>query len=250
MFCPIGTPVVAAGNGRIADTGDSIQPATGRFVTIDLDDGRRVRYLHLLGRIVKVGDRVSRGQVIGHSGASGYGEADWSWNVAETGGAHVHMTLWPLHLYAFGSNGSLDPEQYFDSNAFAGSGATPFPKPPTEEEMIMGVADDITSKVAQTIEDKKIRSDAIVWVDGAAFVVDDAAGTKWNVARGQQTIEDAFAYIRWLTARGFTEYLNQPPFTLAGYRDITDEGSVREEVAEALRDLEQKKIAEAREAKS
>lgn len=129
MFCPIGTPVLAAESGRVADTGDSIGPATGRFVTIDLDDGRRVRYLHLKSRTVSVGNRVRRGQVVGYSGATGYGEEDWSWNVAETGGAHVHMTLWPLHWYVFGSNGTLDPEPYFDPDgSTASDSATPIPK--------------------------------------------------------------------------------------------------------------------------
>ncbi|MEW1705946.1 M23 family metallopeptidase [Microbacterium sp. NPDC089190] len=129
MFCPIGTPVLAAESGRVADTGDSIGPATGRFVTIDLDDGRRVRYLHLKSRTVSVGNRVRRGQVVGYSGATGYGEEDWSWNVAETGGAHVHMTLWPLHWYVFGSNGTLDPEPYFDADGVAASeSAKPIPK--------------------------------------------------------------------------------------------------------------------------
>jgi hypothetical protein len=126
MFCPIGTPVVAAGNGRVVDTGDSIGPATGRYVTIDLDDGRRVRYLHLSRRVSNVGDRVSRGQLIAYSGATGYGEEDWSWNVAETGGAHVHMTLWAVQRYVFTTNGTLDPALYFDSAATAAGGdATP-----------------------------------------------------------------------------------------------------------------------------
>lgn len=127
MFCPIGTPVLAIESGRIADTGDSIGPATGRFVTLDLDDGRRARFLHLRNRIVKIGDRVRRGQVIGYSGATGYGEEDWSWNVAETGGAHVHMTLWPSQRYVFGATGTLDPELYFDTTGTtAGNNAKPF----------------------------------------------------------------------------------------------------------------------------
>lgn len=139
-YVPIGTPVRAAASGRIVDIGDSIRPATGRYVTIDLDDGRRVRYLHLRNRIVNVGNRVQWGQIIGYSGASGYGEEDWSWNVAETGGAHVHMTLWAGHYYSFGRYATLDPELFMASNQ---GGNTP--PPPTveveveeeEEEMAM-----------------------------------------------------------------------------------------------------------------
>lgn len=115
-YVPIGTPIRAAASGVVSDVGDSIQPATGYYVTLDLDDGRRVRYLHLSRRIVNVGNRVQWGEVIAYSGATGYGEADWSWNVAETGGAHVHMSLWPGHYYSFGRYTTLDPELYMAPN--------------------------------------------------------------------------------------------------------------------------------------
>lgn len=136
-FCPIGTPVRAAESGRIVDTGDSIQPATGRFVTIDLDDGHRVRYLHLSTRAVSTGQRVARGQVVGYSGATGYGEEDWSWNVNETGGAHVHMTLWRSQQYSFGRGATLDPGPYMDAPTFASvSAAIPLIPPiPKEHNM-------------------------------------------------------------------------------------------------------------------
>lgn len=153
-FCPRFTPIAAAENGRISDTGDSIGPATGRFVTIDLDDGRRVRYLHLESRLVKVGDRVRRGQIIAYSGATGYGDADWSWNVWETGGAHVHMTLWPSHRYVFGTSGTLDPEAYMSDNPTpASSGAKPLP---TESEATTEEEDDmkpliLSSSVGQSL---------------------------------------------------------------------------------------------------
>lgn len=130
-YCPRGTPVKAAAAGRVVAVGDSIQPATGRFVTIDLDDGRRVRYLHLERRHVKVGDRVRWGQHIADSGATGYGDADWSWNVSGTGGAHVHMTLWRTHRYVFGRYATLDPEQYMAANQ---SGGNTTPTTPVGEE--------------------------------------------------------------------------------------------------------------------
>lgn len=117
-YTPPGTPIRAAASGRVVDTGDSVYPATGRFVTIDLDDGRRVRYLHLLRRRVSVGDRVQWGQHIADSGASGYGSDYFGepsrnsafWN--NTGGDHVHMTLWAKQRYTFGRYATLDPELY------------------------------------------------------------------------------------------------------------------------------------------
>lgn len=132
-YCPIGTPLVAAGAGVVVDVSLSIGPPAGRFVTVDLGDGRRVRYLHLQRIIVRRGERVARGQVIAYTGASGYGEEDWSWNPA-TGGAHVHTTLWPFHRYAFGVGAAtLDFEKYADQDAPAGGGSTPFD--PEEDEL-------------------------------------------------------------------------------------------------------------------
>lgn len=113
--CPIGTPVRSASSGVVVDIGTSIQPATGYYVTIDLDDGRRVRYLHLSQILVAVGTRLAWGQYFAYSGATGYGEQDWSWNVAETGGAHTHMTLWARQAYTFGRYATLDPELYMAS---------------------------------------------------------------------------------------------------------------------------------------
>jgi len=136
-YCPIGTPIRAAGNGRVVSVAGGIAYATGRFVTIDLDDGRRVRYLHLSKWLVRTGDRVSRGQIIALSGASGYGSeffggssfATIPWN---TGGPHVHTTLWPTHAYSFGTTaGTLDIELYTDKGALSGDTATAFP---TEED--------------------------------------------------------------------------------------------------------------------
>lgn len=120
-YCPIGTPIRAAAGGWVVDVGNSIQPATGRYITIDLDDGRRVRYLHILRRHRNVGDYVQWGEHIADSGATGYGEEDWSWNVAETGGAHVHMTLWAHQRYTFGRYATLDPEIYMAAEQGGGN---------------------------------------------------------------------------------------------------------------------------------
>lgn len=143
-YVPTGTPIRAAASGRVVDTGDSVYPATGRFVTIDLDDGRRVRYLHLLRRNVNVGDRVHWGQVIGLSGASGYGSdffGEPSRNAAfwrNTGGDHVHMTLWAHQRYTFGRYATLDPELYMSSNQ-GGGNSTEDDMTPEESKMLKEV---------------------------------------------------------------------------------------------------------------
>lgn len=122
-YCVIGTEIHAAGDGSVVETGGSIDDATGRYVTVDLDDGRRVRYLHLSRYRTSTGNRVRRGDVIAESGASGYGSeffgasgmADFPWR--DTGGPHVHVTLWPRQVYSFGARaGTLDFDAHADAD--------------------------------------------------------------------------------------------------------------------------------------
>lgn len=107
FYCPIGTPILAPADGVIYGTGSFIGPATGRWVGVEFDNGMCFRALHL-SRIVRFSGRVRRGEVLGYSGASGYGEEDWSWNPV-TGGAHVHVTLWPTHMRRFGYDAAGRP---------------------------------------------------------------------------------------------------------------------------------------------
>jgi murein DD-endopeptidase MepM/ murein hydrolase activator NlpD len=131
-YCPIGTPIRAAADGRVYQIGGGILPATGRFLTLDLHDGRRVRYLHLRRTVVDAGEYVNRGDILAYSGASGYGSeyfgADSEAQIPTyTGGAHVHTTLWPRHAYSFGySSNAIDFELYVDHSATAGGGSSPF----------------------------------------------------------------------------------------------------------------------------
>lgn len=130
-YVPIGTPVVAPRAGVVQMTGDSINPATGRFVYIlfDRDSAGRLtsgRALHLSRRVVSVGQRVRQGQIIGYSGASGYGKEDWSSDPA-TGGAHVHWTFWLSHSMRFGYDSSgrpytVDFENYVSGSPAGGTG--------------------------------------------------------------------------------------------------------------------------------
>lgn len=107
MFVPIGTPIYAPGDGEIYGTGNTIGPATGRWVGIDLDNGMRFRCMHL-SRLVTLPRRVKRGALIGYSGASGYGHEDWS-HLAGMPAAHTHVTLWPSHASRFGYQASGSP---------------------------------------------------------------------------------------------------------------------------------------------
>jgi murein DD-endopeptidase MepM/ murein hydrolase activator NlpD len=64
-----GTPVVAAGNGKVTDA--TYNKYNGNYVFIQHGDGIVTKYLHFSKRAVKKGQRVKQGQVIGYVGSTG-----------------------------------------------------------------------------------------------------------------------------------------------------------------------------------
>ncbi len=66
---PRGTPVYAAGDGRIVEVGYT--RSNGNYVFIQHGEGFKTHYLHLNKKRVKRGDRVTQGQVIGTVGSTG-----------------------------------------------------------------------------------------------------------------------------------------------------------------------------------
>jgi murein DD-endopeptidase len=117
----VGTPIRAATAGIIVDRKDSTTTATGRYLALRTDDGNYIRYLHLQSSAVSLGARVTRGQVIAYSGASGFG--------SEAGyGPHVHVSLWiggtPLQL---GFTNSVDFENYVEGGPIQPPSEDPVP---------------------------------------------------------------------------------------------------------------------------
>lgn len=108
--CAYGTAIKAAESGivSLADSGNG--GGDGRRVSIDLDDGRRVSYIHLSRVDVGGGQRVTRGQRVGLSGASGFGD-DWYY------GPHVHVSLWKRPGLAFSDTIDFQPHVGAPSNA-------------------------------------------------------------------------------------------------------------------------------------
>ena len=68
-----GTPVVAAGNGKV--THSTYNKYNGHYVFIQHGNGIVTKYLHFSKRKVKAGQRVKQGQVIGYVGSTGMSEA-------------------------------------------------------------------------------------------------------------------------------------------------------------------------------
>ncbi len=66
---PTGTPVYAAGDGRVIQAG--YNRTMGNFVAIQHSDAYVTKYLHLQKRMSDTGQRVSQGQVIGAVGSTG-----------------------------------------------------------------------------------------------------------------------------------------------------------------------------------
>ena len=67
---PRGTPVYAAGRGKVVES--SFSKPNGNFVFIQHGQTYMTKYLHLDARKVKVGQTVSQGKVIGTVGSTGY----------------------------------------------------------------------------------------------------------------------------------------------------------------------------------
>lgn len=67
---PRGTPVFAAGEGRVVASGYT--RANGNYVVINHGEQYTTKYLHLHKRSVQNGARVKQGQVIGQVGSTGY----------------------------------------------------------------------------------------------------------------------------------------------------------------------------------
>ncbi|MCX7553496.1 peptidoglycan DD-metalloendopeptidase family protein [Marinicella sp. S1101] len=74
---PVGTPVYAAGNGRVTRSG--YNKYNGNYVFIQHPNGIITKYLHFSKRAVKKGQKVKQGQTIGYVGATGM-----------VTGAHLH----------------------------------------------------------------------------------------------------------------------------------------------------------------
>jgi len=70
MAAPANTPIYAARGGQVI-TAAYQKDGAGNYVQIDHGDGFRSIYMHMTRYIVKVGDYVTPGQVIGYVGSTG-----------------------------------------------------------------------------------------------------------------------------------------------------------------------------------
>ena len=78
---PIGTPILATANGTVTES--TRKAGNGKYVKIRHNATFSTQYLHMSKRLVKVGDYVKQGDVIGKVGMTG-----------NTGGPHVCYRFW------------------------------------------------------------------------------------------------------------------------------------------------------------
>jgi len=116
--CHYGSILRAVEAGVITDVKRSNSGAMGRFVEYRLLDGRTTRSLHMAEVRVNVGQRVTRGQALGLSGASGFGD-DWYY------GPHDHQTLWAQEAWSAPT---------IDFALYVGDVSIPTPPPDDDEE--------------------------------------------------------------------------------------------------------------------
>ena len=113
-FSQSGLKIVSAEDGRIVAVGnqDRFCPrgAYGKFIVVKHYNGLTTLYAHLSNYAVKAGDEVSRGQLIGYMGKTGYAT-----------GTHLHFTVYDSTTFKIQESkscgpmpigGDIDPHNY------------------------------------------------------------------------------------------------------------------------------------------
>jgi murein DD-endopeptidase MepM/ murein hydrolase activator NlpD len=113
FIAPSGTEVFAAHDGKITKAYDTTNSSTtiGYGVWITHIEGWQTVYFHLKDVLVKVGDMVKAGDLIGHADNTG----------KYTTGSHLHFGLYPANPdKGNGYDGAIDPIKYFSIEQITG----------------------------------------------------------------------------------------------------------------------------------
>jgi len=93
---PVGTPILAAASGRVLAIGNNGRYQYGRYIAIKHTDNFFTLYAHLSRESVTVGQLVNQGDIIGHSGNTGFST-----------GPHLHLGVYQtMEIRRFGRAGA------------------------------------------------------------------------------------------------------------------------------------------------
>ena len=93
---PVGTPILAAASGRVFAVGNNGRYQYGRYIVIKHTDNFFTLYGHLSRESVTVGQLVNQGDIIGHSGNTGFST-----------GPHLHLGVYQtMEIRRFGRAGA------------------------------------------------------------------------------------------------------------------------------------------------
>lgn len=229
--------------------------AMGMCVVVQVGDRFHV-YCHLANdRLPAEGTWLNRGDRVGRLAVGARSEDSVDFPGTAWGGIHLHLVItnYADAAYTFPR---IRGSEFYDPAITvrdalaeaAGGGGRPFePEKPKEWDEMASQAEIEASfrKVARELVGPDRRESAIIWVGQNAWVADYGTGTRYNAVQGHATVPDAIRFIEWLRdGLGWGEYKNQAPFTIAGLVDITNQKSIREEVAAGVKDAMAAKVSD------
>lgn len=172
---PVGTPVKSAFDGVVSAV--NINADYGTSIMVDNANGTQAIYGHLSEKSVKVGDRISQGQVIGKSGESG-----------NANGPHLHFEIRDA------KNHPVNPQTVLSGDGYAGKLFANYSTINPTKSDLTGTAGSGTASTSSRTVSNYIRSYATGSQDGlsnsALRDVLSAAGFKG------QALETAMAVAR------------------------------------------------------
>lgn len=92
----VGTPILAAEDGKVVGMGDEGKYAYGKWVAIEHKNGLTTLYGHMSKQLVKNGEKVDRGEKIGLMGSTGYST-----------GSHVHFGVYTSESFEIVKSSSV-----------------------------------------------------------------------------------------------------------------------------------------------
>ncbi|AHB31626.1 tail length tape measure protein [Arthrobacter phage vB_ArS-ArV2] len=232
---PTGTPIAAAGPGRVSSAGWSSYGG-GNEIHIDHPNGLQTWYAHLSSFAVKLGQMVTAGQMIGKVGSTG-----------NSTGPHLHYMVlnggWPSYV---------NPAAYLDGGGEAGAGWNPiagiidglvsqfkgaFPAAGIMADIAIGVGRKILTNVSDFItggggKDNGIGSTGMPYLHDQGGVLNPGLSSIMNATRKPEAI---------LTARQWADIHHLATAGGGGRGDVIFHGNVGWDPDEVAHRIETKR---------